>query len=161
MTHKLPIDLTLEAIMNYLVQEGFGATVQKESNQVLFGLRIDNEDVPVFVRIWEGKVQIQMVAYLPAKIEDAKIATVGRFFNYANAALEIPGLFVDEGTQLAYYRTVLPTLGEPIHAELFARMIDATATCLRTFVPSLKKITEGNITLHSVVQSLKKAGVFA
>lgn len=133
-----------------------GASVEDETKQVVSVIDIHGKDVPVFVRLLPCGSLIQLLAFLPCKLEPEAISDTGRFLHLINKSLDRPGLGVDEVFGVVFYRSVLPLKDSIIDIDHLHAAWLAMESVVESYVESIRPVAAGTVNFDEVISLIVK-----
>jgi hypothetical protein len=149
------IHLKLEDLLRHL-KKTHEAELQKENKQIAIMLKIDQQEVPLFVGVLHDTL-VQMIAYLPFEIKADSIAEVARFLHLLNKQLDLPGFGMDEQASLLFYRAVIPCLKPEVDAELFDAYLRTLQNAVHTVLEGIKQAGDGKSPIAQAAKISKVA----
>lgn len=151
------IEISKEALLQLLKEEGQTATLDKETGQVTFKIKIKEHDYRVFLRIFEKNNLLQLLAFMPFSLDLSTLNDLSRCLHFLNKELDIPGFGLDESSKTCFYRVVLPFTDNKIEKEILRTYLKASSTILQSFSPLLFAITSGGMTFDQLLKVSKNA----
>ncbi len=133
-----------------------GASIEDETKQVVSVIDIHGKDVPVFIRVLSCGSLIQLLAFLPCKLEPMAISDTGRFLHLINKSLDRPGLGVDEVFGVIFYRTVLPLKDSIIDIDQLHAAWQAMESVVESYVESIRPVAAGSVNFEEVFSLIVK-----
>lgn len=136
--------------------------VQPETKQVYSVFHHEKKDYPIFLRSLHDGELLQLLTFIPCRIEPAKMQEVSRFLHILNKELDMPGFCLDENSMTVFYRLVLPTLKKEYNEESFEAFVNTSRTVCQSFAVAIEALAIGAMTLDEITkkaQELKAAQV--
>lgn len=134
--------------------------VQQETNQVYTVFKNEKKEYPIFLRSLHDGELLQILTFIPCRIEASKMSEVSRFLHMLNKELDMPGFCLDENSMTVFYRLVLPTLKKEYNEEMFAAFINTSQTVCKSFAIAIEALAIGAMSLEEITkkaQELKTA----
>lgn len=154
------LDLTLDNLLEHLKKNGLDAKIQKETNQIYVVYKIQNQDFPLFIRIYEGTNLLQMLAFMPTNVKVKARPDLARLLHLLNKEMDIPGFGMDETAVaegqggVAFYRIIIPTLDGKVDETLVDTFVNSIKSITEAFFPVIATVANGMASFEDV---LKKA----
>jgi hypothetical protein len=145
------IKLTLPAVLAFL-KRTYQAELQEEKQQIVFMLKIDDKEIPVFANVLHETI-LQMIAYLPYELKPDGLGEIARFLHLINKQLDVPGFGLDENVNMVFYRFVIPSLNPEIEDKLVEAHLSTISVACRSFMSSIEALVNGNVS--SIDQALR------
>ncbi|MFQ5729728.1 MAG: YbjN domain-containing protein, partial [Waddliaceae bacterium] len=101
--------VTLDALLKFLKKKNYDAKLQRETQQIYIILKLEEKEFPLFLRIFEQSDLLQLLVFMPIQIKPGTHADLARLLHLINKELDIPGFGMDENSEVAFYRCMLPT----------------------------------------------------
>lgn len=137
-------------ILRFLKAEGHGLHTDKQTHQHHFMFPLANIEVPIFVKVFDGNILLQIVGYLPFQIAKGSAPTLARALHVFNREMDLPGFGMEEKEGTVFYRLVYPCPSQQIEEDTARLLIGATALAMETFLLTLKAMEEQKITMEQV-----------
>lgn len=150
-------NLNLETIKNFLQSKNLDAQIQKETQQVYVILKIENVDYPLFVRLYEAGDLIQLLVFLPFQLKKETMPDVARLLHLFNKELDIPGFGMDEASEVAFFRIMMPTLESKLDEKLMSSYLDTLQLACKTFTQPIEAIAAGAVSFDNILKKIKEA----
>lgn len=153
------LDVTVEAIFDYLKKKNLDPKIQSETEQVYFMLAIGQQQSPLFFRILDGGYLLQMLVFIPCPFDRHIVGDMARLLHILNKELDIPGFGMDETAGVIFYRFMLPVVDKKLDTHLFDAFLKTFEQVCNTFTPPIQAIGSGAASLDEILkQSQKKKG---
>lgn len=146
------INVTINDLLCHLKNNGYDASLQSETQQIVMVLNIENREYPLFVRLFEESGLIQLLAFMPAKIKPGTHADLARLLHMINRELDIPGFGMDENAEVSFYRCMLPTVDKKIDERTFDSFMKSIELICKSITPSVIAVSSGLISYGDVVR---------
>jgi hypothetical protein len=138
------IPATNEGILELLQEEGKEAVLQKETNQVFYLLKTNNQEFAVFFRFYEGEELLQILTFFPMQLKKERYNTMARMLHYLNREIDLPGFGMDEKLGVVFHRIMIPIFNEG----------QLEKTSIKSYLDAIEKIAEHFFTiLHGTAES--------
>jgi hypothetical protein len=154
------LDLTLDALLQHLQKNKFDAKLQKETNQIYVVFKVQNQDFPLFIRIYEGTNLLQLLVFMPSNVKPETRPDLARLLHLLNKEMDIPGFGMDETVVaegqggVTFYRIIIPTTDSQIDEKLLDTFMGSIQSVSEAFFPVIATVANGMATFEEV---LKKA----
>lgn len=149
------IPLNLNSLLQHLQTKQFDVKDQPETQQIYLLFDIHPLKFPLFIRVLEDSDLLQMLVFMPFTLEHSATADTARFLHLLNKELDIPGFGMDEGSQVAFYRIMLPGKNKKIDSEIFEAYINSMKNICETFYPAIAAVGQGAATFEDVLKKMK------
>ncbi len=147
--------LTIENVLNTLVQNGREAKLEKETNQVYLVLTAHKLDFPLFIKVYEEQDLLQLLVFMPCGFKKESISDTARLLHLLNKELDIPGFGIDEEAQVLFYRLSIPVFNKEIDEKLLGGFILSIQGICDTLYPTVQAVAEGTISFNDVFKKTK------
>lgn len=148
------IDMTPEALLGLLKKHQYEANIQDETQQVYTILKVEQKEYPLFLRVFDEGHLLQMLAFIPCKLEKHVVSDMARLLHLLNKELDVPGFGMDEIAGVVFYRIMLPTPKKKIDSELVVAFLKTVEHVCQMFAAPIEAVGFGQATLEDI---LKKA----
>lgn len=130
------IPCSIESLMKFLNGKKLEPVLQKETNQIYILFKIDNQDFPLFFRIYEGGDLLQLLTFFPLQVRKERFDVMGRLLHLLNKEIDLPGFGIDESVGLVYHRIMIPAINHKLDTHLLGSYIDSVPKiCKQFFTP--------------------------
>ncbi len=146
------ITLDSSHILQFLMEKGVDAQIQKETGQICFSFKKDQREWPVFIRIYEDNGLMQALGFFPVQLQENALPDTARLLHLFNKELDVPGFGMDEESKTVFFRCLLPTHGNRVHSELVWNMISTVKSICEGFSQAVEAISLGATTLVELTQ---------
>ncbi len=150
------IPLNIESIKKFLLSVKLDAQFQKETNQIFIISKIQNQDVPLFIRVMEGGDLLQLLYFLPLNIDPKNNADLSRLLHLVNKELDIPGFGMDETAGVLFYRVMLPSTQKKIDGAMLESFVRSMLSVIETFLPVIGAVSQGLVGFDEVLEKAKE-----
>lgn len=147
------IPLDLKKIESALKEAGLNPHFQKETKQLYLVYQWEQLEFPLFIKVGDEKKTLQILVFFPGTIKDKQISDMSRLLHMLNKEIDIPGFGLDEGSALAFYRTVLPAFKEVIPEETLTAYLTAIPVICQTYAGAILGLAKGTLTLDKILKS--------
>lgn len=130
------------------------AKVQQETNQITLFFEDGDHQYPLFLRELHDGELLQLLTFIPRRVEPENILDLGRLLHMLNKELDMPGFCLDEGSLTVFYRLMLPTIKKEYDPKLFETLINTSQMVIKSFGPVVEALAIGAMSLSEI---LKKA----
>jgi len=157
------LNLNLEAILKHLQDNKTDAQLQKETNQIYIVYKIQNQDFPLFIRIYEGTNLLQLLAFMPTNVKPSTRPDLARLLHLLNKEMDIPGFGMDETAVaegqggVAFYRIIIPTMDGQVDETLLDTFISSIESISEAFFPVIATVANGMATYEDVLKKANEA----
>ena len=143
--------VTLNDLCTTITSLGYEATVQEETSQVFFSIRVKETDFPVFARPLENQAFVQLIAFIPGQNSDVTVNDTARLLHMINRELDMPGFCLDEANQVSFYRVLIAVREDKLSATDLQPYLDIFSRVLGTFANLVFAVSQGNLSMKDVV----------
>lgn len=150
------INMTPEALLDYLRQHNYEADIQAETHQVYSALKINNKDYPLFLRVFDEGHLLQLLAFIPTELREETVPDMARLLHILNKELDVPGFGMDENSQVVFYRLMLPTPKKKIDGDLLLAFLQTIEQVCTLFSTPIEAIGFGQMTLNEILEKAQK-----
>jgi hypothetical protein len=148
------IPLKIQKLLDHVQKKGFHAELQAETEQIVILLKIGERECPLFMRIYEGGELLQLLAFLPCKVETGTLGDTARLLHHLNKELDIPGFGMDETASVVFYRCMIPAQNKQVDGALLDAFLNSIHIVCKSFAPIITAVAHGGAAFEEV---LKKA----
>lgn len=148
--------LSLENIKKFLQSKSLDAQIQQETQQVYVILKIDNVDYPLFVRIYDQGDLVQLLVFLPFQLKKETMPDVARLLHLFNKELDIPGFGMDEASEVAFFRIMMPSLDGEMDEKLFGHFLETIQIACKTFTQPIEAIAAGAVPFEEILKKIQE-----
>ncbi len=149
--------LNLDNIKKSLKKKNMDAQVQQETQQVYTILNLDGKEFPLFIRIYEQGDLLQLLAFLPFQLKKDTLNDVSRLLHLFNKELDIPGFGMDETSEVAFFRCMIPALDSTYDEKLLESYLDTIQTACQTFSTPIEAIAMGTVAFDDILKKIQEA----
>lgn len=147
--------LSKDRLLAHLKKKGFNAEHQAETDQIAVILNIDGTDFPLFIRILPQGPVLQLLVFIPCRLQDKTMPDVARLLHLLNKEMDVPGFGLDETANVLFYRVTIPALSNKIDMTLFDTYVGSIQVICRSFTPVITNVSLGTMTFKSVLEKAK------
>jgi len=122
-----------EGLMKYLGSKKLDPVLQKDTNQIYILFKIDNQDFPLFFRIYEGADLLQLLVFFPLQVRKERFEVMARLLHLLNKEIDLPGFGIDEVVGLVYHRIMMPANNHKLDTHLLASYLDSIPKICKQF----------------------------
>ena len=167
------INISLDALLQFMQKHKYDATIQKETDQVYTILKFHQREYPLFLRIFEGGQFLQLLAFIPSHLyaneqnpnktlnaeelaarQEANapiLADLARLLHLMNKELDVPGFGMDEANGAVFYRLMIPTPKKKIESDLLLALIKTIEHVCPLFSTPIEAVSSGHMTLNQIL----------
>lgn len=149
--------LSKDRLLAHLKKKGFNAEHQTETDQLSVILNIDGADFPLFIRILPQGPVLQLLVFIPCKLQKRTIPDIARLLHLLNKEMDVPGFGLDELANVLFYRVTIPALNNKIDMTLFDTYVSSIQMICRSFTPVITNVSIGTMTFDSVMEKAKES----
>jgi hypothetical protein len=102
--------------------------------------------------------RVQFQVKLPFQLTERSAKEVASLICYLNRHMELPGMEMDEITNLLYYRHVLMSTHEDLNKMLIVSIIGVIMYLLNVFSDLIESVASGALTFNNVLEQVVEAG---
>lgn len=145
------ISIDLNSLAGFLRDNKYDVTIQSETQQVYTNIKIGDKTHPFFLRIFDKGKLIQLLAFIPCKIQQGRNADVARLLHLLNKELDVPGFGMDEISGAIFYRIMLPTSKDGIDKELLQRYTTTIERACEMFTKAIETVAYGVMSIEEIL----------
>lgn len=154
----MKIALEHQALVLGLKDLGYAeAQVQGPSKQVVWVLRIDDIDYPLFFKIMGEGTMLQIVAFLPTRFEKTTASDTARLLHLINKEVDFPGFCIDEESSTLFFRNVIICPHRDIDSHLLKTVLSAIEVACKTFIHAIAAVSSGHLTMDQMLKQAKES----
>lgn len=147
------VQLKTESLLDLLKKKGIQAEIQKETGQIFFGFRAQEQNFAIFMRVYDQSQLLQIIVFLPIQYEEKNAGEVARLLHWINQAIDLPGFGMEEGGKTIFYRLMLPAIGMEFDDKLLEPFLGAMRNVCETFYGPIHKVAVEGIPFTEVRDS--------
>lgn len=151
------ISFHLQDLLEFVRRNYPDAQIQKETNQILFVLKLHELEFPVFLRLVEQGEILQIIGFFPLKLKAKTIPDIARVLHFINKEVDIPGFGIDEDSDVIFYRVMLPSVNKELNEELVEAYITSLKMLVDTFFPMIMAVNESFATFKDVMRKVNES----
>lgn len=152
----MTLTLDRDTLLAYLKNKGFNASHQPETDQFVLILNIDKVDFPLFIRLLPQGPILQLLVFIPSRIQEKTINDVARLLHLLNKEMDAPGFGMDEAAGVIFYRVTLPAPTNSIDVTLFDTYMSSIQLICRTFTAAIVAVASGKMTFADILKKGKQ-----
>lgn len=149
------IKLTAQEVFSYLKQVGYNPEIQKDSGQILINMSIKNQNIPLFIGLLGENNLLQMLSYLPYKLQSEHLDKIARLLHVFNRKIDLPGFGMDEEYKFLFYRAVFPLITQEASREMLNFYILAIRVTLESFMEGIGAVLSGELSFQEALNKLQ------
>lgn len=149
------LEVNFDDLLKHLQKKGHPVEFQKETQQLVFLLKQDKREFPVFIKIYPSK-WIQILTFLPCQVKSEQNASLARLLHIINREIEYPGFGMDEKAGYAFFRCMIPPLKGQIGEQTLDNFIDLTFDACKNYSPAIEAVAMGLVQLNDLLKNLEK-----
>jgi hypothetical protein len=149
------ISLTLDSLREHLLKAKFPIEDQKETQQLYMIYKIENNEFPLFMRIFGEGAILQLIAFIPCEVKPTAKGDVARLLHRLNKELDLPGFGTDEQAGLIFYRLMVPSIDQKVNETHLHRFIASIKDILTNFAPLIAYVASGTSSYDDVQKKIK------
>jgi hypothetical protein len=153
------IDLDYSSLQQFLAKQLPSIALQEQTNQLYAQLTIDGKEYPFFVRIFEGNILLQIIAFIPCTWTSYHTPEVAQLLHLLNREVELPGFGLDDNIRLPFFRYMLFAKDGKVDPDILEATIEAIKIACATFTPVISQVAEGKLSYIEVVRIAKEKGL--
>ncbi|MGK5594228.1 MAG: YbjN domain-containing protein [Parachlamydiaceae bacterium] len=131
------VPCSIEGLMKFLNNKKYEPVLQKETNQVYVLFKIENQDFPLFFRIYEGNDLLQMLVFFPIQVRKERFEAIARLLHLLNKEIDLPGFGIDETVGLVYHRIMVPAINHKIEPHLLESYLESVPKICQQFFSTI------------------------
>lgn len=139
-------------LLETLKAQKIDAKVQKETNQIYFLFKHEDHEFPLFIRLLHEGELIQLLTFIPCRIENKCENDLSRFLHMLNKELDMPGFCLDEASSTVFYRLMMPTLRQEFSQEVLEAYVNTSQTVCKSFATVIVALASGAMTLEEIIK---------
>lgn len=146
------IQCNYDALMNFLTHQKLDPTMQEETQQIYVVFKIDNQEFPLFFRIYEDDNLLQMLVFFPLQLRTERFPAMSRMLHLLNKEIDFPGFGMDEAVGLVFHRVMIPVFDKKIDTHLLETYIEAVPKICKQFYPAIAGTAMTDLTFDEILQ---------
>lgn len=150
------VPLDLHKISEHLKTLGLATEIQKETGQLFGTVKIEDKEIPLFFRIYDGEELLQVLAFIPCNTKGETLNDTARLLHLLNKEIDIPGFGMDETTDTVFYRTLIPVKDKKIETKILDAYVNAVQLASVSFAPVIAAVAFGALTFEDVLKKSKE-----
>jgi hypothetical protein len=154
---NLMIPLTLEALMQHLQKNHYDPKIQKETGQIYFIMKQDAAELPVFIRIYENRNLLQILAFI-CNVKAEMLNDMARLLHLFNKELDMPGFGLDEAMPMTFYRLMIPVSNQAIDPFFFNEYLKSVELATKLFLHPIVAVASGTLSYQEFMKKVKEKG---
>lgn len=149
------MNITLDTLLELLLEKKYKASIQKETHQIYVTFLIDEIEFPCFIKIIDSNELIQIITFIPFALSKNSLNEVARLLHILNKELDIPGFGLDEENNAAFFRYMLPTIIHTVDAEVFLEALRTAEITCKNLTPAIGAVIKDPANLQVIVNKIK------
>lgn len=152
------IPLKLSEIQQHLAKSGIHCQWQENTDQLVIAFKIEesSQEIPLFVRIFEGDKLLQIVAFLPCDLRKEAVSDIARLLHFLNVQVDMPGFCIDERSKTIFYRYMLPVKDKQLDSTVLQNLIGSAEMACKTFLPLIGTVAAGFVTFEEFMKKTEQ-----
>ncbi len=150
-------DMNLNNLVTLFNQKGYEAKIQEETGQVYAIFKENDQEYPIFARIYEGGELLQLIAFFPYQLEKDVLPDIARLLHLLNKELDIPGFGMDEFGGVSFFRCMLNTPGKKLNEDLLDLYLNTIRLACKSFGPTIAAVTSGAMSVDDIIYKAQAA----
>lgn len=146
------LELKIPIILDFLKKKNYNAEFQKESNQIACILSVDGLELPLFLKIHQESPLLQLVLFLPGKLNKTSLLEVSRLLHFLNKEIDLPGFGMDEISGTLFYRASILSINQLIDSQILEIHIKSMESISSSMTPLILKVADGSVKFESVLK---------
>lgn len=146
------INLTHDTLLEHLKERGLEPQLQESTSQIYFPYKSTKQEFTVFLRIYEGGQQLQIMTFFPHPIRPGRFDVMGRVLHLLNKEIDCPGFGLDESTGLSFHRVMLPAEENRVSQKLLNVYLDAIPSLCEQFYPAIFMAATSGLTFEALTR---------
>lgn len=146
------IDITLDSLMAHLNAREFSPKLQMQTGQIYFTYNSKQSEFNIFLRIYDGGQQLQIITFFPHAIDSKRFDVMGRILHLLNKEIDFPGFGMDETNGLSFHRVMIPAYEGQIPQPLLDVYLDAIPSLCEQFYPAIFMAATSNMTFEALTK---------
>lgn len=152
MSKPTTVSIERSSLLDFLKKNEYNAEDHAEQEQILVKVKVDQYDFPMFLRpIMEGEL-LQILTFIPCKVEEEYFADLGRLLHMLNKEMDMPGLGMDELSKTVFYRCMAPCFGHEILEKALFAYLNTSNNVVNSFAPVIAAVATGKATFEEVLK---------
>lgn len=150
------IPCNIDGLMKYLKAEKLEPQLQKETGQAYVIHKINQQEFPVFFRIYEGEELLQILIFFPLQVRPERYDAMARMLHLLNKEIDLPGFGMDEAIGLVFHRVMIPVFDKKIDTHLFKTILSASPKICEQFFASIVGTATSDLSFEAIIQKSQK-----
>lgn len=151
------IQANLNSILEFMRNNKYEADIQQETQQVFSIFKINQQQYPLFVRLFEESQHIQLLVFIPTPLKPEMVSDMARLLHLLNKELDLPGFGMDEIAGVVFFRLMIPAMKKKIEDDLFLAYLKTIQNVCQLFAPPIEAVSQGHTTLDEIISKMKES----
>ena len=152
MSNSATVSIQRPELLAFLKKNEYNAEDHPDQDQILVKVKVENYDFPMFLRpIMEGEL-LQVLTFIPCKVEDGQFADLARLLHMLNKEMDMPGLGMDEASKTVFYRCMAPCFGNVILEKALFAYLNTSHNVVNSFAPVIAAVSAGKASFEEVLK---------
>lgn len=152
------LNANISLILEYVKKLGFQAQFKNETNQICVVLKIDDYELPLFIRVDDNSDLVQLITFIPKNFKKGTEAELARILHFFNKEIDLPGFGLNEDTGHVIYRCVIPCVRRKFDEMILEAYINTSMSVCKTFILPILAVAEGKIGFEDLLKRAKEEG---
>ncbi len=148
---------TLPDLLECMRRHKYEVDIQHDSKQIFTILKIEKQEYPLFLRIFEESQLLQLLVFIPTQMTPATTVDVARLLHLLNKEVDMPGFGMDEMANIIFYRLMIPLHKKKVDEELFLTYLKASKHICEMFALPIEAVASGHATLNDILEKVKQS----
>lgn len=146
------IPSTLDSLLKFIRSKNLEPQIQKETDQIYVLFKIDNQDFPLFFRLYEGGDLLQLLVFFPLQVRSSRFDAMARVLHLLNKEIDLPGFGMDETVGLVYHRIMMPIINHKIDGTLLSSYLDSVPKICKQFYPTIAGTSMSEMSFEEILR---------
>ncbi|MBJ7450004.1 MAG: YbjN domain-containing protein [Parachlamydiales bacterium] len=147
----MQIKLSLFQISKILKEKGYLPTIDEDNQQFFIIHKIDEMELPLFFKVASSFQHIQVIAYLPIKVDPEVYNDVARLLHQINCEIDVPGFGLEEKEGMIMFRIFVPCQNGYCTSEFVLSFIDVIHRAFESYKNLILAVVEKETTLDEIL----------
>lgn len=138
--------------MKFLTSLKLKPEIQTHTDQIYIIYKIDNQEFPLFFRIYEEGDLLQMLIFFPLQLKRERFEAMARMLHLLNKEIDLPGFGMDESVGLVYHRHMVTAFNKKVDTHLLTTYLEAVPKICKQFFPTIAGTAMSDLSFDEILR---------